>query len=99
MDWTLNVLTMMGLLISVGLVVDNAIVMVENIHSKRERGLSPKESSLAGASEISLAITMATLTTMVVFIPLLLMDSGGEIRFYFYRIGIPVIASLEHHWE
>lgn len=93
-DWTLNVLTMMGLLISVGLVVDNAIVMVENIHAKRERGFSPKASALKGASEISLAITMATLTTMVVFIPLLLMDAGGEIRFYFYRIGIPVIASL-----
>lgn len=94
MDWTLNVLTMMGLLISVGLVVDNAIVMVENIHAKRERGLGPKASALTGASEISLAITMATLTTMVVFIPLLLMDAGGEIRFYFYRIGIPVIGSL-----
>ncbi len=93
-DWTLNLLTMMGLLISVGLVVDNAIVMVENIHSKIEKGMSPKKGALVGASEISLAITMATLTTMVVFIPLLLMDSGGEIRFYFYRIGIPVIASL-----
>lgn len=94
MDWTLNILTMMGLLISVGLVVDNAIVMVENIYAKREGGLGPKESALTGASEISLAITMATLTTMVVFVPLLLMDSGGEIRFYFYRIGIPVIAAL-----
>ena len=94
MNWTLNVLTMMGLLISVGLVIDNAIVMVENIHSKRESGLSPREGALMGASEISLAITMATLTTMAVFIPLLLMDAGGEIRFIFYRIGIPVIASL-----
>ncbi len=94
MGWTLNILTMMGLLISVGLVVDNAIVMVENIHSKRELGHTPKKSALMGASEISLAITMATLTTMVVFVPLLLMDTGSEIHFYFHRIGIPVIASL-----
>ncbi len=94
MGWTLNMLTMMGLLISVGLVVDNAIVMVENIHAKREQGLSPRESALSGASEIGLAITMATLTTMAVFIPLLLMDAGGQIRFFLHRIGIPVIASL-----
>jgi len=94
MGWTLNILTMMGLLISIGLVVDNAIVMVENIHSKREMGLGPKEGALQGASEISLAITMSTMTTMVVFVPLLLMESGGEIRFYFHRIGIPVVAAL-----
>ena len=94
MGWTLNILTMMGLLISIGLVVDNAIVMVENIHSKREMGLGPKEGALQGASEISLAITMSTMTTMVVFLPLLLMESGGEIRFYFHRIGIPVVSAL-----
>ena len=94
MGWTMNVLTMMGLLLAVGLVVDNAIVMVENIYSKREEGMSPRESALAGASEIGLAIIMATLTTVAVFIPLLLMKSGTEVQFYFYRIGIPVIAAL-----
>ena len=94
MGWTMNVLTMMGLLLAVGLVVDNAIVMVENIYSKREEGLSAKESALAGASEIGLAITMATLTTAAVFIPLLLMRSGSETHFFFLRIGIPVIAAL-----
>ena len=94
MGWTMNVLTMMGLLLAVGLVVDNAIVMVENIYSKREEGMSPKKSALVGASEIGLAITMATLTTAAVFIPLLLMSPGSEIHFYFQRIGIPVIAAL-----
>jgi HAE1 family hydrophobic/amphiphilic exporter-1 len=94
MGWTMNVLTMMGLLLAVGLVVDNAIVMVENIYSKREEGMSPKESALFGASEIGLAITMATLTTAAVFIPLLLMRSGSETHFFFLRIGIPVIAAL-----
>ncbi|MBT7865694.1 MAG: efflux RND transporter permease subunit, partial [Opitutales bacterium] len=94
MGWTMNVLTMMGLLLAVGLVVDNAIVMVENIYSKREEGMSPRESALVGASEIGLAITMATLTTAAVFIPLLLMRSGSETHFFFLRIGIPVIAAL-----
>lgn len=94
MGWSMNVLTMMGLLLAVGLVVDNAIVMVENIYSKREEGMSPKESALVGASEIGLAITMATLTTAAVFIPLLLMNKGSEIHFYFHRIGIPVMAAL-----
>jgi len=92
--WTMNMLTMMGLLLSVGLVVDNAIVMTENIHSKRELGHGPKKAALVGATEVGLAITMATLTTVAVFLPLLLMDAGGGIRFYLFRIGIPVIASL-----
>ncbi len=94
MGWTMNVLTMMGLLLAVGLVVDNAIVMVENIYSKREEGMAPKKSALVGASEIGLAITMATLTTAAVFIPLLLMSPGSEMHFYFHRIGIPVMAAL-----
>ena len=92
--WSMNMLTMMGLLLSVGLVVDNAIVMTENIHSKREAGLCPRESALQGAHEVSLAITMATLTTVAVFLPLLLMDAGGQMRFFLHRIGIPVISSL-----
>ena len=66
MGWTLNILTMMGLLISIGLVIDNAIVMVENIHSKRGMGRS-KGRRTRGGGEISLAITMSTMTTMVVF--------------------------------
>jgi HAE1 family hydrophobic/amphiphilic exporter-1 len=90
--WTLNTVTMMGLMVSVGMVVDNAIVVLENIYRKRNEGLKPKEASLIGASEVSLAVTMATLTTIVVFLPLLLIDDA--FFFYLRRVGIPVIFAL-----
>jgi len=92
--WTLNLITMMGLMVSVGMVVDNSIVVLENIYSKRAEGMSNKKAGLWGASEVSLAVTMATLTTVVVFLPLILMNDNVGFRFYMMRIGIPVIAAL-----
>ncbi|MDP6778250.1 MAG: efflux RND transporter permease subunit, partial [Candidatus Latescibacteria bacterium] len=94
-DWSLNVLTMMGLMVGVGMVVDNAIVIVENIFRLRGQGRSPHEASIAGASEVSLAISMATLTTVVVFLPLMLMTGReGGMSFELTRIGFPVIVAL-----
>ncbi len=92
--WTLNLITMMGLMISIGMVVDNSIVVVENIYRKRKEGLSNKESAAVGASEVGLAVTMATFTTIVVFLPLILMNDDAGFRFYMLRIGVPVIVSL-----
>ena len=92
--WTLNLITMMGLMVSVGMVVDNSIVVLENIYRKRAEGLSDKASGLWGASEVALAVTMATLTTVVVFLPLILMNDSVGFRFYMLRIGLPVIVSL-----
>ncbi len=94
LGWSLNMATMMGLLLSVGLVVDNSIVIVENIHVKRELGKSPKEAALSGAGEMGLAITLATLTTIVVFLPLIVMGDNGEMQFWLLRIGVPVMLSL-----
>lgn len=92
--WSLNMATMMGLLLSLGLVVDNAIVIVENIYSKRQSGVSGREASIAGAGEVSLAVTMATLTTVVVFLPIILMSSDDMLGFWMARIGLPVIVGL-----
>ena len=92
--WTLNVITMMGLMLSAGLVLDNSIVIVENIYRLRNQGMSRKESSVKGASEVSLAITMATLTTVVVFLPLILMNDNVGFSFYMFRIGLPVMIAL-----
>lgn len=94
MGWSLNMATMMGLLLSLGLVVDNAIVIVENIFRKRQEGLSPREASIEGAGEVGLAVTMATLTTVVVFLPLILMGSDDNMAFWMLRIGFPVITGL-----
>jgi HAE1 family hydrophobic/amphiphilic exporter-1 len=92
--WTLNLITMMGLMVSVGMVVDNSIVVLENIYSKRTEGKMKREAALWGASEVALAVTMATLTTVVVFLPLILMNDNVGFRFYMLRIGLPVIISL-----
>ena len=93
--WTLNIIVMMGLMISVGMVVDNGIVVLENIYRRRSEGDSPKKASIWGASEVNLAIIMATLTTIAVFVPILLIkDGAGGFNFYMQRIGLPVIFSL-----
>ncbi|MGH8018904.1 MAG: efflux RND transporter permease subunit [Opitutaceae bacterium] len=93
MGWTLNMITMMGLLLSIGLVVDNSIVIVENIYRKRQEGVPAKRASIEGTSEVGLAVVMATLTSVVVFLPLMLMG-GGEMAFYMLRLGVPVIVGL-----
>jgi HAE1 family hydrophobic/amphiphilic exporter-1 len=92
--WSLNLFTMMGLMVSVGMVVDNSIVVLENIYSKRTKGLDGKKASLWGASDVALAVTMATFTTIVVFLPLILMNENVGFKFYMLRIGMPVILSL-----
>ncbi len=92
--WTLNLLTMMGLMVAIGMVVDNAIVVVENIYRMRVQGRDPREASIYGAGEVGLAITMATLTTIVVFLPLMLMSSEVDLSFFLSKIGVPVIAAL-----
>ncbi len=94
MGWSLNMATMMGLLLSVGLVVDNAIVIVENIYRKRQGGANANQGAIEGAGEVGLAVTMATLTTVVVFMPLILMSDDAEFSFWMLRIGMPVVFSL-----
>jgi len=94
MGWTLNLITMMGLMISVGMVVDNSIVVLENIYRKRSEGMTDREAAISGASEVGLAVTLATLTTVVVFLPLILMSDDGGFRFYMLRIGLPVMVAL-----
>ncbi|MCK4835116.1 MAG: efflux RND transporter permease subunit, partial [Candidatus Aminicenantes bacterium] len=76
LDWTLNGFTMMGLMVSIGLVVDNSIVITENIYRFSGLGYKTKKAAILGSSEVGLAIIMATLTTIVVFLPLMVM--GGN---------------------
>ncbi|MBI4623003.1 MAG: efflux RND transporter permease subunit, partial [Verrucomicrobia bacterium] len=94
MGWTLNMATMMGLLLAVGMVVDNAIVIVENIYRQRQEGVAASAASINGAGEVGLAVVMSTCTNIIVFLPLMLMGGVGEMAFWMLRIGVPVIASL-----
>ncbi|MBN2709993.1 MAG: efflux RND transporter permease subunit [Calditrichaceae bacterium] len=92
--WTMNLITMMGLMISVGMVVDNSIVVLENIYHKRANGLNDVDAAAKGSSEVYLAVIMATMTTMVVFLPLILMSDDLEFQFIMLRIGLPVVFAL-----
>jgi HAE1 family hydrophobic/amphiphilic exporter-1 len=90
---TINLVSLIGLMICVGLVVDNSVVVAENIAYYRSRGVSRFAAALHGASEVALPITLATLTTMVVFLPAALMSSGTT-QFFMIRMVTPVCVSL-----
>ena len=72
--FTINVLTLLAVVLSIGLVVDDAIVMMENIYVKIEQGLSPIEAGLKGANEIFFAIISTTITVIAVFIPIVFLE-------------------------
>jgi multidrug efflux pump len=73
-NFTINVLTLLAVVLSIGLVVDDAIVMMENIYVKIEQGLSPIEAGLKGANEIFFAIISTTITVIAVFIPIVFLE-------------------------
>lgn len=72
--FTINVLTLLAIVLSIGLVVDDAIVMMENIYVKIEQGMSPRQAGLAGANEIFFAIIATTITLVAVFIPIIFLQ-------------------------
>ncbi|MCC6695752.1 MAG: efflux RND transporter permease subunit, partial [Candidatus Hydrogenedentes bacterium] len=90
---TLNAVTLASLVICLGMLVDNSIVVMENILRYQEMGYGARESAQKGASEVSLAITMATLTTMVVFLPVFYIESG-ELSIYMRAFAVPVTVAL-----
>lgn len=89
---TLNILTLLGLMISVGMVVDNSVVVAENIFRLHRAGLPRREAAIRGAGEISLAILLSTLTSIVVFLPVSLV--GGMGQFFLLRLSIPITVAL-----
>ena len=72
--FSINVLTMLAIVLSVGLVVDDAIVMTENIYVRIERGMKPFQAGIEGAKEIFFAVISTTITLLAVFIPIVFMD-------------------------
>jgi multidrug efflux pump subunit AcrB len=89
-----NLLTMCGITLGIGMLVDNSVVVIENISRLRDEGASPAAAAATGAREIALAVTLATLTTVVVFLPLIFMTEQPIVRVLFGGIGIPLSISL-----
>jgi HAE1 family hydrophobic/amphiphilic exporter-1 len=90
---TLNVVSMVGLMLGVGMLVDNSIVVSENILRLREQGLPRDEASLRGSREVAMAILASTLTTMIVFLPMVFMESG-VMKVYTQEVGVAISLSL-----
>jgi len=72
--FSINVLSMLAIVLAVGLVVDDAIVMAENIYVRIERGMNPKEAGIEGAKEIFFAVISTTITLVAVFFPIVFME-------------------------
>ena len=88
MGFTINVLTLLGLVLAIGLVVDDAIVMLENIYRHIEEGMPPFEAAVKGAKEIGFAVMAMTLTLVAVFAPLAFAEGNtGKLFTEFAKIG------------
>ncbi len=96
MGESINMLSLMGALIALGMLVDEAIVVAENIYRHIEMGKSPREASLDGAVEMFPAVLTATMTTVFAFLPLLIMsgEMGMFIRILPIMISILLLSSL-----
>lgn len=95
--FSINVLTMLAVVLSVGLVVDDAIVMTENIYIRIERGMNPMKAGIEGSKEIFFAVISTTVTLVAVFMPIVFMEgmSGRLFReFSFVVAGSVIISSF-----
>ena len=90
--FSINVLSMLAIVLSVGLVVDDAIVMTENIYIRIERGMSPKEAGIKGSKEIFFAVISTTITLVAVFFPIVFME--GTTGRLFREFSIVVTGSV-----
>lgn len=91
-DLTLNILTLAGLALGFGMLVDNAIVVIDNIHRRRELGEAPVTAAVQGTREMLLPLAAATLTTVVVFVPFLYLT--GELRVFYLPFTTAVCLAL-----
>lgn len=93
---TLNLVSMGGLALGVGMLVDNAIVVLESIQRYREDGYPPLQAAIQGASEVGLAITASTLTSIIVFAPVLFVEdiSAQIFKEMAFTVSFALIASL-----
>lgn len=92
MDFSINVLTLLAVVLAIGLVVDDAIVMLENIYAKVERGMPAKEAGVRGSSEVYFAIIATTVALVAVFLPVIFLQ--GITGRLFKEFGIVLAGSV-----
>jgi HAE1 family hydrophobic/amphiphilic exporter-1 len=95
-DYTVNIFSLMALAIAIGMVVDNTIVVFENIKRHIDNGERPTQAAIFGTSEMGMAISASTLTTIAVFIPMVFMEGIVGVLFKQLAIltSVTILSSL-----
>ena len=91
---TLNIISMSALSIAIGMVVDNAIVVLENVTTHIERGSRPKQASMFATNEVAISVMASTLTTIAVFLPLTMIDGMAGVLFKQLGWMVTIILSV-----
>lgn len=89
---TLNMISLSGLAVAVGMLVDNSVVVIENIYRLRSKGVSAVQAAVSGAKQVAAAITSSTLTTVCVFLPIVFVE--GLTRQLFTDMALTITYSL-----
>ncbi|MDZ7682531.1 MAG: efflux RND transporter permease subunit [Fodinibius sp.] len=93
LDLSLNILSMMGLMLAVGMLVDNAVVVTENIHRNQHLLDDKDEATKRGVKQVGMAVTAGTLTTIIVFLPNIISEDS-MIAIQLYHVAITIILAL-----
>lgn len=91
---SLNILTMMGLMLGVGMLVDNAIVVLESIFRHQTDGEESMRASIIGSREVATAVVAATLTSVIVFAPIIITRDSSGIMTYLSKVGMTISVAL-----
>lgn len=91
-DFSINILTLLGIALSTGLVVDDAIVVMENIYQKIEKGMAPRKAAFIGSREIFFAVVSTTVTLVAVFLPIMFLE--GLTGRLFREFGVVVAGAV-----
>ncbi len=92
LDYSINVLTLLGIVLAIGLVVDDAIVVLENIYAKIEKGMQPIDAGFKGSQEIFFAVISTTISLVAVFMPILFLE--GLTGRLFTEFGITIASAV-----
>ncbi len=92
--YTLNMLTMMGLMLGVGMLVDNAIVVLESIFQHQVRTGDPVRAAVTGADSVAVAVTASTLTSVIVFAPIVFGSKNDELFVWLSSVGVTISVAI-----
>jgi HAE1 family hydrophobic/amphiphilic exporter-1 len=94
LGFSLNILTMMGMMLAIGLLVDNAVVVTESIFRHRQvPGSDPIRATFAGVDEVGLAVLAGTLSTIIVFLPIVFGEES-EMSVFMVHVAVPIIVAM-----